>query len=172
MPGSLPVLNRRAVEFALKMALATGCHVAPESVFARKNYFYPDLPKGYQISQYELPLAEHGSLEIQVDGQRKKIGVTRIHMEEDAGKLVHSESRPVSFVDFNRTGVPLIEIVSEPDMRTRTRPWSTSRGCATSCFTWKSATATWKRVRSGATPTSRFVPRARLNSAPKPSSRT
>ncbi len=117
MPGSLPVLNKKAVEYALKMALATGCEVAPESVFARKNYFYPDLPKGYQISQYELPLAEHGHLDIKVDGQAKRIGITRIHMEEDAGKLVHSESRPVSFVDFNRTGVPLIEIVSEPDMR-------------------------------------------------------
>jgi aspartyl-tRNA(Asn)/glutamyl-tRNA(Gln) amidotransferase subunit B len=118
MPGVLPVLNRRAVEFALKMALATDCSIAPESVFARKNYFYPDLPKGYQISQYELPLAEHGRLEIQVDGQRRTIGITRIHLEEDAGKLMHSESRPVSFVDFNRTGVPLIEIVSEPDLRT------------------------------------------------------
>jgi aspartyl-tRNA(Asn)/glutamyl-tRNA(Gln) amidotransferase subunit B len=118
MPGVLPVLNRRAVEFALKMALATDCQIAPESVFARKNYFYPDLPKGYQISQYELPLAEHGFLEIQVNGQRRKIGITRIHLEEDAGKLIHSESRPVSFVDFNRTGVPLIEIVSEPDLRT------------------------------------------------------
>ncbi len=116
MPGSLPVLNKKAVEYALKMALATGCEVAPESVFARKNYFYPDLPKGYQISQYELPLAEHGHLDIKVNGQAKRIGITRIHMEEDAGKLIHSESRPVSFVDFNRTGVPLIEIVSEPDL--------------------------------------------------------
>ncbi|MGA9756266.1 MAG: Asp-tRNA(Asn)/Glu-tRNA(Gln) amidotransferase subunit GatB [Desulfobaccales bacterium] len=118
MPGSLPVLNRKAVEFALKMALATNCRVNPESVFARKNYFYPDLPKGYQISQYELPLAEHGYLDIKVEGRARRIGITRIHMEEDAGKLIHSESRPVSFVDFNRTGVPLIEIVSEPDMRT------------------------------------------------------
>ncbi len=118
MPGSLPVLNRRAVEFALRMALATNCEIAPESVFARKNYFYPDLPKGYQISQYELPLAEHGHLEIQVNGESKDIGITRVHLEEDAGKLMHSESRPVSFVDFNRTGVPLIEIVSEPDMHT------------------------------------------------------
>jgi aspartyl-tRNA(Asn)/glutamyl-tRNA(Gln) amidotransferase subunit B len=118
MPGSLPVLNRKAVEFALKMALATNCRVNPESVFARKNYFYPDLPKGYQISQYELPLAEHGFLELKVEGAARRIGITRIHMEEDAGKLIHSESRPVSFVDFNRTGVPLIEIVSEPDMRT------------------------------------------------------
>ncbi|MDO9533247.1 MAG: Asp-tRNA(Asn)/Glu-tRNA(Gln) amidotransferase subunit GatB [Deltaproteobacteria bacterium] len=118
MPGSLPVLNQKAVEFALKMALATNCRVNPESVFARKNYFYPDLPKGYQISQYELPLAEHGFLDIKVEGAARRIGITRIHMEEDAGKLIHSESRPVSFVDFNRTGVPLIEIVSEPDMRT------------------------------------------------------
>jgi aspartyl-tRNA(Asn)/glutamyl-tRNA(Gln) amidotransferase subunit B len=118
MPGSLPVLNQKAVEFALKMALATNCRVNPESVFARKNYFYPDLPKGYQISQYELPLAEHGYLDIKVEDRPRRIGITRIHMEEDAGKLIHSESRPVSFVDFNRTGVPLIEIVSEPDMRT------------------------------------------------------
>jgi aspartyl-tRNA(Asn)/glutamyl-tRNA(Gln) amidotransferase subunit B len=118
MPGSLPVLNHKAVEFALKMALATNCRVNPESVFARKNYFYPDLPKGYQISQYELPLAEHGFLDVKVEGQARRIGITRIHLEEDAGKLIHSESRPVSFVDFNRTGVPLIEIVSEPDLRT------------------------------------------------------
>jgi len=118
MPGSLPVLNQKAVEFALKMALATNCRINPESVFARKNYFYPDLPKGYQISMYELPLAEHGFLAIKVEGQPRRIGITRIHLEEDAGKLIHSESRPVSFVDFNRTGVPLIEIVSEPDMRT------------------------------------------------------
>lgn len=118
MPGSLPVLNRKAVEFALKMALATNCRINPESVFARKNYFYPDLPKGYQISMYELPLAEHGELTIKADGGVKRIGITRIHLEEDAGKLIHSEMRPVSLVDFNRTGVPLIEIVSEPDMRT------------------------------------------------------
>ncbi len=117
MPGSLPVLNRQAVEFALKMALATHCRIPAESVFARKNYFYPDLPKGYQISQYELPLAEHGFLEIRVNGVLRRIGITRIHLEEDAGKLIHSELRPVSFVDFNRTGVPLIEIVSEPDLR-------------------------------------------------------
>jgi aspartyl-tRNA(Asn)/glutamyl-tRNA(Gln) amidotransferase subunit B len=117
MPGSLPVLNRKALEYALKMALATNCRINPESVFARKNYFYPDLPKGYQISQYELPLAEHGFLDIKVNGAPRRIGITRIHMEEDAGKLIHSESRPVSFVDYNRTGVPLIEIVSEPDMR-------------------------------------------------------
>jgi aspartyl-tRNA(Asn)/glutamyl-tRNA(Gln) amidotransferase subunit B len=117
MPGVLPVLNRRVVDFALKMALATECTVAPVSRFARKNYFYPDLPKGYQISQYELPIAEHGRVCIELDGQKKDIGITRIHMEEDAGKLLHDPHRPVSRVDFNRTGVPLIEIVSEPDIR-------------------------------------------------------
>jgi len=100
------------------MALATNCTVARESRFARKNYFYPDLPKGYQISQYELPIAEHGHIFIQANGERKHIGITRIHMEEDAGKLIHDPNRPVSAIDFNRTGVPLIEIVSEPDIRT------------------------------------------------------
>ncbi|MBM4286907.1 MAG: Asp-tRNA(Asn)/Glu-tRNA(Gln) amidotransferase subunit GatB [Deltaproteobacteria bacterium] len=118
MPGVLPVLNKKVVEFGLKMALATHCQIAPHSRFARKNYFYPDLPKGYQISQYELPLAEHGWVEIEVNGAAKRVGLTRIHMEEDAGKLIHDEHLPVSYVDFNRTGVPLLEIVSEPDLRT------------------------------------------------------
>jgi aspartyl-tRNA(Asn)/glutamyl-tRNA(Gln) amidotransferase subunit B len=118
MPGVLPVLNRTVVDYALRMALATNCAVAPLSRFARKNYFYPDLPKGYQISQYELPIAEHGHILIEVNGETKRIGITRIHMEEDAGKLIHDPYRPVSRVDYNRTGVPLIEIVSEPDIRT------------------------------------------------------
>ncbi len=119
MPGSLPVLNRKVVEFAIKMALATNCKIAPYSLFARKNYFYPDLPKGYQISQYELPLATNGYIEIPTeDGGKKRVGITRIHMEEDAGKLFHDEDGPFSYVDFNRTGVPLLEIVSEPDIRT------------------------------------------------------
>jgi len=117
MPGVLPVLNRQVVEFALRMALATDCSVARESRFARKNYFYPDLPKGYQISQYELPIAEAGHVDIAAGDAVKRIGITRIHMEEDAGKLTHDPDRPVSYVDFNRTGVPLIEIVSEPDIR-------------------------------------------------------
>ena len=117
MPGVLPVLNRRVVDFTLRMALATHCNINSESRFARKNYFYPDLPKGYQISQYELPIASSGWIEIQVAGGRKRIGINRIHMEEDAGKLIHDPLRPVSRVDFNRTGVPLIEIVSEPDLR-------------------------------------------------------
>jgi aspartyl-tRNA(Asn)/glutamyl-tRNA(Gln) amidotransferase subunit B len=117
MPGVLPVLNRTVVEYAMKMALATHCRILPRCRFARKNYFYPDLPKGYQISQYELPLGVDGWLEIETEEGSRRIGITRIHMEEDAGKLVHDETQPVSYVDFNRTGVPLIEIVSEPDMR-------------------------------------------------------
>jgi aspartyl-tRNA(Asn)/glutamyl-tRNA(Gln) amidotransferase subunit B len=117
MPGVLPVLNAKVPEFAAKMGLATGCEVNLKSVFARKNYFYPDLPKGYQISQFELPICEHGQVAIEADGQRKVIGLTRIHMEEDAGKNIHSAAENASFVDLNRAGVPLIEIVSEPDMR-------------------------------------------------------
>ena len=117
MPGVLPVLNKKVVEFAMKMALATNCRINERSVFARKNYFYPDLPKGYQISMFEQPLAEHGFVEIVCGDQTRHVGLTRIHMEEDAGKLVHDDFKPVSHVDFNRTGVPLIEIVSEPDIR-------------------------------------------------------
>jgi aspartyl-tRNA(Asn)/glutamyl-tRNA(Gln) amidotransferase subunit B len=127
MPGVLPVLNKKALEFAIKTGLAMNCKISPYSRFARKNYFYPDLPKGYQISQYELPICEHGYTEIVVDGNIKKIGITRIHMEEDAGKNIHgalSEKCSIhegtgnySFVDLNRAGVPLMEIVSEPDIR-------------------------------------------------------
>ncbi|MEA3232697.1 MAG: Asp-tRNA(Asn)/Glu-tRNA(Gln) amidotransferase subunit GatB, partial [Thermodesulfobacteriota bacterium] len=117
MPGVLPVLNRKVVDYTLRTALATNCRINPESRFARKNYFYPDLPKGYQISQYELPIAEKGVIDIDLNGQRKQIGITRIHMEEDAGKLIHDPDRSQSRVDFNRTGVPLMEIVSEPDIR-------------------------------------------------------
>jgi aspartyl-tRNA(Asn)/glutamyl-tRNA(Gln) amidotransferase subunit B len=117
LPGALPVLNEKAVEYTMKMALATHCRINPLNQFARKNYFYPDLPKGYQISQFELPIAEHGWLEIEAGGARKRIGLTRIHMEEDAGKLVHDEREPRSYVDLNRAGVPLMEIVSEPDLR-------------------------------------------------------
>jgi len=117
MPGVLPVLNKLVVEYSLRMALATHCTINRESRFARKNYFYPDLPKGYQISQYELPIARNGFVDIDLNGEKKRIGITRIHMEEDAGKLTHDPDRPLSMVDFNRTGVPLIEIVSEPDIR-------------------------------------------------------
>ena len=117
MPGVLPVLNKKVVEFTLLMAVATHCKVNKQSRFARKNYFYPDLPKGYQISQYELPIASNGWVLVDTNGEVRKIGINRIHMEEDAGKLIHSPDLPESMVDFNRTGVPLIEIVSEPDLR-------------------------------------------------------
>jgi aspartyl-tRNA(Asn)/glutamyl-tRNA(Gln) amidotransferase subunit B len=116
----LPVLNRAAVEMAVKAAIGLNCTINTESQWARKNYFYPDLPKGYQISQYDRPLAEHGFIEIPVDGLRKKIGVQRIHMEEDAGKSLHEgfpDSNRFTYLDFNRSGVPLIEIVTAPDIR-------------------------------------------------------
>jgi aspartyl-tRNA(Asn)/glutamyl-tRNA(Gln) amidotransferase subunit B len=121
-PGVLPVINKKAIELAMKTAIALGCKISPKSIFARKNYFYPDLPKNYQISQYDMPLAVGGHLDIYVSGTKKKIGITRVHLEEDAGKLVHQGAEGIagalySLVDFNRTGVPLMEIVSEPDIR-------------------------------------------------------
>jgi len=119
-PGALPVLNRKVVEYAIRAGLATNCSIAPRSIFARKNYFYPDLPKGYQISQFDLPICLDGHLDIEVEGERKRIGITRIHMEEDAGKLVHADLPGVgddSCVDLNRACTPLLEVVSEPDMR-------------------------------------------------------
>ena len=119
LPGVLPVLNRQVVHFAIKAALALNCTLQKKSIWARKNYFYPDLPKGYQISQYEQPLALGGWLDVPVNGQKKRVRLTRIHMEEDAGKLLHEHgSENVSHVDLNRAGMPLIEIVSEPDIRT------------------------------------------------------
>jgi aspartyl-tRNA(Asn)/glutamyl-tRNA(Gln) amidotransferase subunit B len=114
MPGTLPVINRRAVEFALRVALALNCRIAETSQFARKNYFYPDLPKGFQISQYELPLAQQGWLAIDLDQGEKRVGIRRVHLEEDTGKLFHREG--YSLVDYNRSGVPLLEIVSEPEL--------------------------------------------------------
>ena len=119
-PGALPVLNRTAVDYAVRAALALGCEINERSVFARKNYFYPDLPKGYQISQYEEPLATGGGLDIRANGSNKYVRLTRIHMEEDAGKSLHEgfpDSDRRTYVDYNRAGVPLIEIVSEPDLR-------------------------------------------------------
>ena len=119
LPGSLPVLNRKAAEYAVLAAMALNCQINQVSIFARKNYFYPDLPKGYQISQYDKPLAEHGFLEIASGAGKKKIGITRVHMEEDAGKSLHegfADSDTKTAIDLNRTGVPLIEIVSDPDL--------------------------------------------------------
>ena len=118
MPGALPVLNRRVVEYALRAGLAAHCEIAASSRWARKNYFYPDLPKGYQISQYELPICLHGHIDIETDGIVKQVRLTRIHMEEDTGKNIHDAHGDASLVDFNRCGVPLLEIVSEPDLHT------------------------------------------------------
>ncbi|MCS1352046.1 Asp-tRNA(Asn)/Glu-tRNA(Gln) amidotransferase subunit GatB [Mechercharimyces sp. CAU 1602] len=117
-PGVLPMLNKKAVHLAMKAAMALHCEIAEISKFDRKNYFYPDCPKAYQISQYDQPIGEHGWIDIEVEGETKRIGITRVHLEEDAGKLQHEESGESSLVDFNRVGVPLIEIVSEPDLRT------------------------------------------------------
>lgn len=116
-PGTLPVLNKQAVEFGMKAAMALNCEIARETVFDRKNYFYPDNPKAYQISQLDKPIGEHGYIDIEVDGETKRIGINRIQLEEDAGKLIHSEYGDYTLVDFNRVGMPLIEIVSEPDIR-------------------------------------------------------
>src|SRR6202050_383486 len=121
LPGALPVLNRQAVELGIEAALALNCTVNPKSIFARKNYFYPDLPKGYQISQYDQPLAENGFVDVISDGVPKRIGVARVHMEDDAGKSMHDgfrDSDRYTYVDLNRSGTPLIEIVGEPDLRT------------------------------------------------------
>ncbi len=129
MPGALPVLNKHAVELAIRAALALGCTVQGTSIFARKNYFYPDLPKGYQISQYERPLATGGRLDVPRDGAVTTVGITRIHMEEDAGKSLHhgvADSNRATYLDFNRSGVPLVEIVTEPDLR--------SAAAAAECF--------------------------------------
>ena len=117
LPGALPVLNEKAVELASRAAIALGCNLHRTSVFARKNYFYPDLPKGYQISQFDQPLATMGNLRIRTADGEKKIGITRVHMEEDAGKSLHDRYPGMTAIDLNRAGVPLIEIVSEPDMR-------------------------------------------------------
>jgi len=115
LPGVLPVINKRAVEYALKLALALGCKINKVSVMARKNYFYPDLPKNYQISQYEIPIAEKDHLEIEIKEEKKKIRIKRVHLEEDTGKIIHEKD--YSLIDFNRAGIPLLEIVTEPDLR-------------------------------------------------------
>ncbi len=117
-PGTLPVVNENLVRYIIKMGLATGCSIAPKSIFARKNYFYPDLPKGYQISQFDTPICFEGFLDIELEEYDKRIGITRIHMEEDAGKSIHDQDPYNTLVDLNRAGTPLIEIVSEPDLRT------------------------------------------------------
>ena len=165
-PGSLPVVNRKAVEFAIKLGLATSCRIAPNSLFARKNYFYPDLPKGYQISMYEYPLAEHGFVEIMLEGQKKRIHVIRIHMEEDAGKLKHGETPETasfSYVDFNRTGVPLVEIVSGPDIRSPQEAGDYLRKLRAILQYLRSAQGIWRRGHFDAMPMFPSGPRVRRN---------
>src|SRR6185503_11678172 len=117
LPGSLPVFNEQALEYAIRVGLALNCQINPVIKFDRKNYYYPDLPKGYQISQYDKPICSKGSLTVKTGGAEKKIGITRAHLEEDAGKLIHDNATNSSLADYNRTGTPLVEIVSEPDMR-------------------------------------------------------
>ncbi|MBZ5556810.1 MAG: Asp-tRNA(Asn)/Glu-tRNA(Gln) amidotransferase subunit GatB [Acidobacteriia bacterium] len=144
LPGALPVLNRAAVDHAIRAALALGCTIHDRSIFARKNYFYPDLPKGYQISQYELPLATRGAVELTRDGQTRRVGITRVHLEEDAGKSLHEgfvDSDRKTYVDYNRSGVPLIEIVTEPDLR--------SAADAAEFFTRLRALLVWLGVNDG-----------------------
>ena len=144
LPGALPVLNRAAVDYAIRAALALNCTIQPTSIFARKNYFYPDLPKGYQISQYEQPIATAGLVEFTSQGEPRRVGITRVHMEEDAGKSIHEgfvDSDRKTYVDFNRSGVPLIEIVSEPDLR--------SAADAAEFFTRLRETLVWLGVNDG-----------------------
>src|SRR4051812_2423170 len=144
MPGALPVLNRKAVDYAIRAGLALGCTIQQTSIFARKNYFYPDLPKGYQISQYEQPLATSGVVEFTSGGEARRLGITRVHMEEDAGKSLHEgfvDSGRKTYLDFNRSGVPLIEIVTEPDLR--------SAADAAEFFTRVRALLVWLGVNDG-----------------------
>jgi hypothetical protein len=172
LPGTLPVLNGAAVELAIRAALATHCTVHERSIFARKNYFYPDLPKGYQISQYEEPLATGGWIEIEsADGATRRVRLTRIHMEEDAGKSIHDGSARDTLIDLNRAGVPLIEIVSPICDRRRTRR-STCASCARSCARWAPPTRTWRRGSFAATRTSRSAGPATRSSARARRSRT
>ena len=145
LPGALPVLNRAAVDYAIRAALALGCTIQEISVFARKNYFYPDLPKGYQISQYERPLAVKGAIEFSSSGGRRlRVSITRVHLEEDAGKSLHEgfpDSDRNTYVDYNRSGVPLIEIVTEPDLR--------SAADAAEFFSRLRTLLVWLRVNDG-----------------------
>jgi aspartyl-tRNA(Asn)/glutamyl-tRNA(Gln) amidotransferase subunit B len=165
IPACCPVLNRQAVDGLVRAALALGCRHQQRSVFARKQYFYPDLPKNYQISQHDLPLAVNGHLDIlQKSGGKKTVRIQRIHLEEDAGKLLHavgSRALDYSLVDLNRTGVPLMEIVSEPDIRSPKKPaiiWTPFEPCS---VMWGCPSATWKKGPCGATPTCPFGPWAR-----------
>jgi len=170
MPGVLPVINATAVEYTLKTGLAINATIPEATKFDRKNYPYPDLVKGYQISQYDLPLVKGGWVEIAVDGHTRRIQLERVHLEEDTGKLTHASGG--SLVDFNRAGMPLMEMVSQPDLRTAAEARAYLQICAPSCARWASAAPTWKRARCGATSTSRCGRSDRRSSAPRSRSRT
>ncbi len=177
LPGALPVMNRQAVEMTVRTALALNCEIPPFTKFDRKNYFYPDLPKGYQISQYDLPLSQNGHLEFDVNGERTRCGITRVHLEEDTGTMHHAgdvlQEAQSSLVDLNRCGVPLDgdRRRAGPAQRRRRRA-STWCACARSSCTSASTTATWSRGRCAATPTSRCAAPATPSSAPRSRSRT
>lgn len=165
-PGMLPVLNRKVVELAVKTGLALNCEIADYCKFDRKNYFYPDLPKAYQISQFDLPICKRGYLDIDINGEKKRIGITRAHMEEDAGKLVHQgsiTSTPFSLVDLNRSGVPLLEIVSEPDMRSAGEAGLIWKNCGLFCFLPVYLIARCRKDRCAVMPMFPYVPGVNRN---------
>ncbi len=172
LPGTLPVLNRAVVEMAVRLGLAVGGHIRPRCRFARKHYFYPDLPKGFQISQFDEPLVEGGVITFRLRGERRQVHLTRIHLEEDAGKNWSTPSG-TSLVDYNRAGVPLCEVVSEPERALGGGGGGVPAGGADAgALPRASATATWRRARCAVTPTCRCACAARPSSAPRPSSRT
>ena len=166
LPGTLPVLNQQVVESAVKMGHALNCKINGVTKQDRKNYFYPDLPKAYQISQFDVPLCEHGYLDILVGDDVRRIGVTRIHIEEDAGKLIHDDSFDGTLCDYNRCGVPLIEIVSEPDLRSAEEAKAYLETITTILLYLGISDARCRRAASAATSTSRSVRRVQPSSAP------
>ncbi len=151
LPGTLPVLNKKALFYSMRIALALDCHINPFIKFDRKNYYYPDLPKGYQISQFDLPIASLGHLTIDTGGQKKTIRIKRAHLEEDAGKLIHDTDLECSLVDYNRTGTPLVEIVSDPDLRSPQEAYD-----YLTVLKLTLPIATWKRGVCAAMPMSRY----------------
>ena len=151
LPGTLPVMNKGAVERAIQFGLAIGAHVAPKSIFARKNYFYPDLPKGYQISQFEIPVVQGGEIEFFLGEQKMSVRLERAHLEEDAGKSLHEDFVGQTGIDLNRAGTPLLEIVTQPDMRSVPRPWPTPKSCTRSSPGLVFATATCRKAAFAAT---------------------
>ncbi len=174
LPGTLPVMNRRAFDLALKTAVALGAEIAPFTKWDRKNYYYPDLPKNYQISQYDLPFSHGGSIPIPTrkdGGGGGRCGLTRVHLEEDTGKLMHAAGG-LSEVDLNRAGIPLLEIVSEPDIRSPADARAAWRSFGSPCATWAFPIARCRKARSGATPTSTCISTRMARKSQRRSSRS